>query len=64
MAIFRKKQSANASIDYVDQQKFVSNLDRDVTVHNNNFIGIASYNIFVGIFVATIFGAAFFFDLF
>jgi hypothetical protein len=33
-------------------------------IHNNNFVGIASYNIFVGIFVATIFGAAFFFDLF
>ena len=33
-------------------------------MHNNNFVGIASYNIFVGIFVATIFGAAFFFDLF
>jgi hypothetical protein len=50
--------------DYVDQQKFVSRLDSNVTVHNNNFVGIASYNIFVGIFVATIFGAAFFFDLF
>lgn len=50
--------------DYVDQQKFVSRLDSNATVHNNNFIGIASYNIFVGIFVATIFGAAFFFDLF
>lgn len=34
------------------------------TVHNNDFVGIASYNIFVGVFVATIFGAAFFFDLF
>jgi hypothetical protein len=33
-------------------------------VHNNNFIGIASFNIFNGIYVATIFGAAFFFDLF
>jgi hypothetical protein len=33
-------------------------------VHNDDFIGIASYNIFVGISVATIFGAAFFFDLF
>ena len=33
-------------------------------MHNNNFIGIAAYNIFVGIFVATVFGAAFFFDLF
>jgi lipid-A-disaccharide synthase-like uncharacterized protein len=55
---------ANAQTDYVDQQKVVSNLDPNVTVHNNNFVGIASYNIFVGIFVATIFGAAFFFDLF
>jgi hypothetical protein len=33
-------------------------------VHNNDFIGIASCNIFVGIYVATIFGSAFFFDLF
>jgi hypothetical protein len=33
-------------------------------VHNNNFIGISSFNIFNGIYVATIFGAAFFFDLF
>ena len=48
----------------MDQQKFVSKLNSDVTVHNNNFIGIASYNIFVGIYVATIFGSAFFFDLF
>jgi lipid-A-disaccharide synthase-like uncharacterized protein len=54
----------NISLDYVDQQKFVSKLNRNVTIHNNNFVGIASYNIFVGIFVATIFGAAFFFDLF
>ncbi|KAF3006617.1 hypothetical protein E8E13_007502 [Curvularia kusanoi] len=50
--------------DYVDQQKFVAIHAPGATVHNNNFIGIASYNIFVGIFVATIFGAAFFFDLF
>lgn len=34
------------------------------TIHNNAYIGIASYNIFVGIYVATIFGSAFFFDLF
>lgn len=33
-------------------------------MHNDDFVGIASYNIFVGIAVATIFGAAFFFDLF
>ncbi|ORY01200.1 hypothetical protein BCR34DRAFT_494076 [Clohesyomyces aquaticus] len=50
--------------DYVDQQDFVARLNSNVTVHNNNFIGIASYNIFVGVYVATIFGSAFFFDLF
>ncbi|KAF2795211.1 hypothetical protein K505DRAFT_240434 [Melanomma pulvis-pyrius CBS 109.77] len=50
--------------DYVDQQDFVSHLNPAVKVHNNDFIGIASYNIFVGVYVATIFGSAFFFDLF
>ncbi|KAF1935077.1 hypothetical protein EJ02DRAFT_389714 [Clathrospora elynae] len=50
--------------DYVDQQAFVSNLNPAATVHNNDFIGIASYNIFVGVYVAIIFGSAFFFDLF
>lgn len=34
------------------------------SVYNNDYVGIASYNIFVGIAIATIFGAAFFFDLF
>jgi len=50
--------------DYVDQQDYVAKHSPGATVHNNNFVGIASYNIFVGVFVATIFGAAFFFDLF
>lgn len=50
--------------DYVDQQDFVAKHSPGATVHNNNFVGIASYNIFVGIYVATIFGSAFFFDLF
>lgn len=50
--------------DYVDQQDFVAKHSPGATVHNNDFIGIASYNIFVGIYVATIFGSAFFFDLF
>lgn len=50
--------------DYIDQQDFVSIRNPSARVHNNNFIGIASYNIFVGIYVATIFGSAFFFDLF
>lgn len=48
----------------MDQQAFVQNLNNVAAVYNDDFIGIASYNIFVGIAVATIFGAAFFFDLF
>ncbi|CAO2653276.1 Nn.00g026870.m01.CDS01 [Neocucurbitaria sp. VM-36] len=50
--------------DYVDQQDFVAKQNPNATVHNNNYVGIASYNIFVGVYVATIFGSAFFFDLF
>lgn len=50
--------------DYVDQQDFVEHHLRGASVHNDDYIGAASYNIFVGIFVATIFGAGFFFDLF
>jgi len=50
--------------DYVDQQDFVAKNSPGATVHNDNFVGMASYNIFVGIYVATIFGSAFFFDLF
>jgi len=33
-------------------------------VQNNDIVGIFSFNIFVGIAVATIFGSGFFFDLF
>jgi hypothetical protein len=33
-------------------------------ISNNDIVGSFSYNIFAGVFVATIFGAAFFFDLF
>jgi hypothetical protein len=51
-------------IDYLDQQSNLQGQHPGVKVHNNDFIGAASYNIFVGISVATIFGAAFFFDLF
>lgn len=50
--------------DYVDSQKYVAALDDRVYVYNNDFVGVASFNIFAGIFVAFIFGAAFFFDLF
>lgn len=50
--------------EYVDQQEFIGNLDNLAVEFNDDFVGIASYNIFIGIAVATIFGAAFFFDLF
>jgi hypothetical protein len=50
--------------NYVDQQDEIERLHSSAHVHNDDFVGIAAYNIFVGIAVATIFGAAFFFDLF
>ena len=50
--------------DYVKQQNQIEKLHDSAHVHNDDFVGIASYNIFVGIAVATIFGAGFFFDLF
>lgn len=60
-----KKYLANDQFaDYVAQQNFIETLNTGAQVHNNDFVGIAAYNIFVGIYVATIFGAAFFFDLF
>ncbi|GAB7349902.1 hypothetical protein MBLNU459_g0592t1 [Dothideomycetes sp. NU459] len=49
--------------DYVDQQKFLKAHDHAALEYNNDYIAVASYNIWSGIFVATIFGAAFFFDL-
>ena len=51
--------------DYVDQQDGITTRSHtQAHVHNDDFVGIASYNIFVGIAVATIFGSGFFFDLF
>jgi len=51
--------------DYVDQQSGMQSRSLSpIQVHNNSYIGIASYNIFIGISVATIFGSGFFFDLF
>jgi lipid-A-disaccharide synthase-like uncharacterized protein len=50
--------------DYVKEQTLIQRLHDSAQVHNDDFVGIASYNIFVGIYVATIFGAGFFFDLF
>lgn len=50
--------------DYLDQQSYIQGQHPGVKIHNNSFIGAFSYNIFVGVAVAFIFGAAFFFDLF
>jgi len=51
--------------DYVDQQDGITTRSgAQAEVHNNDIVGILSYNIFVGIAVATIFGSGFFFDLF
>jgi hypothetical protein len=51
--------------DYVDQQDGIQRRSNGLAhVHNDDYVGIASYNIFVGIAVATIFGSGFFFDLF
>jgi hypothetical protein len=50
---------------YVNQKDAIEDRSgRRAHVHNDDFIGIASYNIFVGIAVATILGSGFFFDLF
>lgn len=53
-----------STIDYLDQQSQLQGQHPGVFVHNNDFIGAASYNIFAGISVAFVFGGAFFFDLF
>jgi hypothetical protein len=50
--------------DYTEQQSRIERLHSSAAVHNDDFVGAAAYNIFVGVAVATIFGAAFFFDLF
>ena len=50
--------------DYVDQQKYVQSQHPGTGAeYNDDYIGIGSYNIFSGIYVAFIFGGAFFFDL-
>jgi len=50
--------------DYIDQQNELQDQFPGIDVFNNNYVGIASYNIFIGVSAAIIFGAAFFFDLF
>jgi uncharacterized membrane protein len=52
------------NIDYTSGQKRVERVsNHQVAVSNDDYVGAASYNIFAGVFVAFIFGAAFFFDL-
>lgn len=50
--------------DYIDQQKYLVRQNKQAIEYNDDYVGIGSYNIWCGIFVAFIFGAAFFFDLF
>jgi len=65
LAIISESVGTAALSDYVDQQDGISTRSGGrAMVHNNSFIGIASYNIFVGIYVSTILGSGFFFDLF
>lgn len=50
--------------DYIDGQRKIQTISANrVKVYNNDYVGAGSYNIFAGVFVAFIFGAAFFFDL-
>ncbi|KAG9676252.1 hypothetical protein KCU99_g4154, partial [Aureobasidium melanogenum] len=49
---------------FVSQQKWIERHGGpNANEYNNDYVGVASYNIFAGIYVATIFGGAFFFDL-
>jgi len=64
MCVISESVGTAALSDYVDQQDGIETRHPGAHVHNDDFIGIASYNIWVGIAVATIFGSGFFFDLF
>lgn len=49
---------------YKKEQQQIQRAFPNANISNNDIIGSFAYNIFAGVFVATIFGAAFFFDLF
>ncbi|KAK5733643.1 hypothetical protein LTR17_009496 [Elasticomyces elasticus] len=49
--------------DYIQMERKIQTIDHTAHVYNNDYVGAGSYNIFAGVFVAFIFGAAFFFDL-
>ena len=51
--------------DYIQGQKRIEKIsNKQVRFYNNDYVGAGSYNICAGVFVAFVFGAAFFFDLF
>lgn len=51
--------------DAIAKQTLIEDLTDDrFSVNNNALVGVFSFNIFAGIFVSTILGAAFFIDLF
>jgi len=64
LCVVSESVGTDALVKFNDQQDKIQALDPRVYVSNNDFIGIASFNIFMGIAVATIFGSGFFFDLF
>jgi len=66
LCVVSESLGTDALSNYVDEQKQVEHSSRGnfASVKNDDIVGAFSYNIFVGVFVATIFGAAFFFDLF
>lgn len=43
--------------DYIDQQSALEKRFPGINVYNDDYVGIASYNIFVGVFAAIVFGA-------
>lgn len=50
--------------DYIQAERKIQEITSNrVKVYNNDYVAAGSYNIFAGVFVAFIFGAAFFFDL-
>ncbi|KAF2403621.1 hypothetical protein EJ06DRAFT_471809 [Trichodelitschia bisporula] len=70
LCVVSESLGTDALSQYLDQKRLVAaTLPRlpngePVREYNRDIVGSFSYNIFAGVFVATIFGAAFFFDLF
>jgi hypothetical protein len=64
LCVVSESVGTDAISRYNAQQDGIQALNPDAYVYNNDFIGTASFNVFMGITVATIFGSGFFFDLF